>query len=55
MSPRLLQIVSIFFIGYGIIDILFVNYILGIALLIIGIAMMASGIKKQRALKQPKK
>ncbi|SFT16196.1 hypothetical protein SAMN05428962_4834 [Paenibacillus sp. BC26] len=52
MSPRLLQVVSIFFIGYGIIDILFVNWVLGVVLLLIGIYMNYTAIKKLRELKK---
>ncbi|QHW33063.1 hypothetical protein GZH47_21165 [Paenibacillus rhizovicinus] len=54
MSPRLLVVVSIFFIGYGIVDILFVNYVLGVALLLVGVWMNVSAYKKRKALRQAK-
>ncbi|BBH21170.1 hypothetical protein Back11_25150 [Paenibacillus baekrokdamisoli] len=39
VNPLLLQVVSAFFLIYGIVDIIFVNVLLGIILLIIGVAM----------------
>ncbi|MBM7565210.1 hypothetical protein [Paenibacillus sacheonensis] len=54
MNPRLLVVVSIFFIGYGIVDILFVNYVLGVALLLIGVWMNVSAYKKRKAARAAK-
>ena len=55
VSPRLQVIVSIFFIGYGIVDILSVNVFLGIALLLIGVWMNISAYKKRIAARKEKK
>ncbi|NBD24402.1 hypothetical protein [Paenibacillus glycinis] len=54
MSPRLMVIVSIFFIGYGIVDILFVNVILGVVLLLVGVWMNYGAYKKRKAARQTK-
>lgn len=54
VNPRLLVVVSIFFIGYGIVDILFVNYVLGVALLLIGVWMNVSAYKKRKAARAAK-
>ncbi|MFC4812714.1 hypothetical protein [Paenibacillus sp. GCM10023250] len=54
MNPRLLVIVSLFFIGYGIIDILFVNYLLGVLLLLVGAWMNFSAYKKRKAARAEK-
>lgn len=54
MNPRLLVVVSIFFIGYGIVDILFVNYLLGVVLLLVGVWMNYSAYKKRKALRASK-
>lgn len=53
-NPLLLQVVSVFFLIYGVVDIIFVNLLLGIILLIVGIAMNVAALyirmesKKQR-------
>ncbi|MFC5651630.1 hypothetical protein ACFPYJ_21430 [Paenibacillus solisilvae] len=52
ISPMLLHVVSAFFIIYGIVDIIFVNVLLGIILLLIGIAMNVVAINTRMKLKK---
>lgn len=54
MNPRLQVVVSIFFLGYGIVDIIFVNYLLGVLLLLVGVWMNVSAYKKRKAARAAK-
>lgn len=52
ISPLLLHVVSAFFIIYGVVDIIFINVLLGIILLVVGIAMNIVAINTRRKLKK---
>lgn len=45
-NPLLLSIVGVFFVVFGIADILFVNKALGFGLLAVGVAMIVIGLYK---------
>jgi uncharacterized membrane protein HdeD (DUF308 family) len=52
INPLLLQVVSAFFLIYGVVDIIFVTVLLGIILLIIGIAMNVVAFNTRMKLKK---